>query len=167
MLDKSSALLDNVQSSVTDLHGRLDVALDSVTKTVNHVDGLVTEVQPDIKKMASNASQITDTINEIVSDLNAGKGPAGLLLKDEATRKQLQATLSNAQQATSNLSDASARADQIVADVQSRDLASKAQAILRTCRRCRNNSMRRSKALWRRITWARTERPIFVRHFQT
>ncbi len=130
LLDKSSTLLDNLQGSVTDLHGRLDVALDSVTKTVNHVDGLVATVQPDIKKMASNASQITDTINTIVSDLNAGKGPAGLLLKDEATRKQLQATLANAQQATSNLSDASARADKILQDVESRDLASKAQAIL-------------------------------------
>lgn len=130
LLDKSSALLDNLQGSVTDLHGRLDLALDSVTKTVNHVNGLVTEVQPDIKKMAVNASQITGTINEIVSDLNAGKGPAGLLLKDETTRKQLQATLANAQQATSNLSDASARADRILADVESRDLAAKAQAIL-------------------------------------
>jgi phospholipid/cholesterol/gamma-HCH transport system substrate-binding protein len=130
LLDKSSALLDNVHSSVTDLHGRLDVALESVTKTVNHVDGLVTVVQPDIRKLASNASQITDTINDIVSDLNAGKGPAGLLLRDETTRKMLQATLSNAQQATLNLSDASERADQVLADVQSRDLASKAQSIL-------------------------------------
>jgi phospholipid/cholesterol/gamma-HCH transport system substrate-binding protein len=130
LLDKSSVLLDNLQGSVTDLHGRLDVALDSVTKTVGHVNGLITVVQPDIGKMASNARQITDTINAIVSDLNAGKGPAGLLLKDEATRKQLQATLSNAQQATLNLNDASARADRILADVQSRDLASKAQAIL-------------------------------------
>jgi len=130
LLDKSSALLDNLQGSVTDLHGRLDVALASVTRTVNHVDGVVTAVQPDIRKMASNASQITGTINAIVSDLNAGKGPAGLLLKDEATRKQLQATLSNAQQATLNLSDASARADRLLADVQSRDLVSKAQAIL-------------------------------------
>jgi phospholipid/cholesterol/gamma-HCH transport system substrate-binding protein len=130
VLDKSSALLDNLQGSVTDLHGRLDVALDSVTRTVNHVDGLVTVVQPDIKRLASNASQITATINQIVSDVKAGKGPVGLLLKDEATRKQLQATLSNAQQATANLSDAAARADRILADVQSRDLASKAQAIL-------------------------------------
>src|SRR5580658_5623176 len=130
LLDKSSALLDNLQGSVTDLHGRLDVALDSVTKTVKHVDSLVTVVQPDIRKMAGNASEITDTINAIVSDLNAGKGPAGLLLKDETTRKQLQATLSNAQQATLNLSDASARADRLIEDVQSRDLASKAQAVL-------------------------------------
>jgi phospholipid/cholesterol/gamma-HCH transport system substrate-binding protein len=130
LLDKSSTLMDNLQSSVTDLHGRLDVALDSVTKAVNHVDGLVTVVQPDIRKMASNATQITDTIDGIVADLNAGKGPAGLLLKDETTRKQLQATLSNAQQATLNLSDASARADRLLEDVQSRGLASKAQAIL-------------------------------------
>jgi phospholipid/cholesterol/gamma-HCH transport system substrate-binding protein len=130
LLDKSSALVDNLQGSVTDLHGRIDVALDSVTKTVNHVDGLVAVVQPDIKKMAGNASQITETINAIVSDVNAGKGPVGLLLKDEATRKQLQATLSNAQQASLNLNDASARADRVLADVQSRELASKAQAIL-------------------------------------
>jgi phospholipid/cholesterol/gamma-HCH transport system substrate-binding protein len=130
LLDKSFALLDNVQGSVTDLHGRLDVALDAVTKTVSRVNGLVTVVQPDIRRMASNAGQITETINTIVSDLNAGRGPTGLLLKDEATRKQLQATLSNAQQATLNLSDASARADRLLADVQSRELASKAQAIL-------------------------------------
>jgi len=130
LLDKSSALLDNVQGSVIDLHGRLDVALASVTRTVDHVDGLVTGVQPDIKRLASNAGQITDTINGIVSDLNAGKGPAGLLLKDEATREQIQATLANARQATANLSDASKRADQLLADVQSRDLASKAQDIL-------------------------------------
>ena len=129
-LEKASGLLDNVQGTVTDLHGRLDVALDSVTRTVNHVDGVVTVVKPDIKRMASNAGRITDTINAIVSDLNAGRGPAGLLLKDETTRKQLQATLSNAQQATFNLSDASARADRLLADVQSRELVAKAQAIL-------------------------------------
>jgi phospholipid/cholesterol/gamma-HCH transport system substrate-binding protein len=130
LLDKSSVLIDNLHGTVTDLHGRLDIALDSVTKTVNNVNGLVTQVQPDIRKMASNASQITDTINVIVADLNAGKGPIGLLLKDEATRKQLQATLANAQQATSNLSDASARADKILADVESRELVAKAQVIL-------------------------------------
>jgi phospholipid/cholesterol/gamma-HCH transport system substrate-binding protein len=130
LLDKSSALLDNVQNSVTDIRGRLDVALGSVTHTVNHVDGLVTELQPEIRTMASNARQITGTVKDLVSDLNAGKGPAGLLLKDESTRQQLQATLSNAQKASSNLNDVSARADQLVADFQSRDLAAKAQVTL-------------------------------------
>src|SRR5580692_2303509 len=130
LLDKSSALLDNVQNSVTDVRGRLDVALGSVTNTVNHVDGVVTELQPEIKTMASNARQITGTVKDLVSDLNAGKGPAGLLLKDESARQQLQVTLSNAQKASLNLSDVSARADQLIADFQSRDLAAKAQVTL-------------------------------------
>jgi phospholipid/cholesterol/gamma-HCH transport system substrate-binding protein len=130
VMQKGTALLDNVDTSLTDLHGRLDVALDSVTKTVNHVDGVVTVLQPDLKQLAGNAVQITATMNEIVADLNAGKGPAGLLLKDEVTRRQLQATLSNVQQASANLSDASARANQLVGDFQSRELAPKVQATL-------------------------------------
>jgi phospholipid/cholesterol/gamma-HCH transport system substrate-binding protein len=97
---------------------------------VNHVDGLVTVVQPDIRTMASNGRQILGTVNDLVSDLNAGKGPAGMLLKDRTTKQQLQDTLSNVQKASLNLSAASARADQIVTDLQSRNLASKAQLTL-------------------------------------
>jgi phospholipid/cholesterol/gamma-HCH transport system substrate-binding protein len=119
VLEKGSALLTNVDATVGDLRGRLDVALDTVTKTVDHVDGLV-----------GNARQITGTVNDIVSELNAGKGPAGLVLKDEATRQQLAAIVSNAQQATSNLKDASAQADQLVTDLASRNLPSKAQLTL-------------------------------------
>jgi phospholipid/cholesterol/gamma-HCH transport system substrate-binding protein len=104
--------------------------MDSATKTVNNVDGLVMAAGPDIKRMTSNGSQITGTLNDLVSDLNAGKGPAGMLLKDEATKRQLQATVSNAQQASSNLSEASGRADRIVADLQSRNLPAKTQATL-------------------------------------
>lgn len=130
VLEKGSALLSNVDSSVKEIRGRVDLALDSVTKTVNHVDGLITVVQPDIRKMVSNARQISSTVNDIVSDLNAGKGPAGLLLKDEATRRQLQATLSNIEQASLNLKDVSAHADEIVTDLQSRNLAASVQVTL-------------------------------------
>jgi phospholipid/cholesterol/gamma-HCH transport system substrate-binding protein len=128
--EKGSAMLNDVAKSINDVHGRLDVALDSVTKTVNHVDGLVTIVEPDITRMAGNGRQITGTLNNVVSDLNAGKGPAGMLLKDEAAKRQLQATLFNAQQASLSLSDASARADRIAADLQARNLPLKAQVTL-------------------------------------
>ena len=130
LVEQGSALLNGVEKSVDDIHGHLDIALDSVTRTVNHVDGLVTVVQPDIRTMASNGRQILGTVNDLVSDLNAGKGPAGMLLKDRTTKQQLQETLSNAQKASLNLSAASARADQIVMDLQSRNLASKAQLTL-------------------------------------
>jgi phospholipid/cholesterol/gamma-HCH transport system substrate-binding protein len=130
VMDKGTTLLNDFDVSVNDLHHRLDIALDSATKTVNHVDGLIVAVQPDIKHMASNASQIAGTVNSIVSDLNAGKGPAGLFLRDEATRQQLQAVVSNAQQASLNLNHASAQADRIMVDIQSRNLPAKAQVTL-------------------------------------
>ncbi len=130
MLERSSALLNNVDQSITDVRGRLDVALDSVTKTVTNVDGLVSAVQPDIRKMAANASQITGTLGDIVADLNAGRGPAGLFLKDEATRRLLEATVSNIHQASVNLNDASLRGDHIVTDIESRDLVSSVKATL-------------------------------------
>jgi hypothetical protein len=145
-VEQGSALLNGAEKSVNDIHGHLDTALDSVTRTVNHVDGLVTVVQPDIRTMASNGRQILGTVNDLVSDLNAGKGPAGMHLKDRTTKQQLQETLSNAQKASlnlsaasANLSAASARADQIVTDLQSRNLASKAQLTLDNVQACRSS----------------------------
>jgi phospholipid/cholesterol/gamma-HCH transport system substrate-binding protein len=130
VMEKGSALLNDVDRSVNDVQGRLDVALDSVTKTVNHVNGLVVAVQPDVRIMAANARQLTARIDGIVADLNEGKGPIGLLLKDEATRSQLQAILSNVQQAASNLRSVSEGADQIIVDLKSRDLAQQAEVTL-------------------------------------
>ena len=147
MLERGSAPLSNVDHSVTDVRGRLDLALDSVTKTVTHVDGLVPAVQPDIRKMAANASEVTGTLNQIVADLEAGRGPAGLFLKDESTRRQLEATVSNIQQASVNPNDASTRGDHILADVESRDLVSSVKATL-------DNVQALSKELREDVAWS-------------
>ncbi len=130
VMEKGSALLNDVHSSVTDIRGRVDVALDTVTKTVNRADHLMSAVQPDITRIAKDGTRITGQVNSLVADLNAGKGPAGLLLKDEDTRGQIQATMSNVQGASGSVKQASDRANQMVADLQSRDLAAKAQATL-------------------------------------
>ena len=45
VMEKGSVLLNDVDASVSDLHGRLDFALDSVTKTVSHVDRLIAVVE--------------------------------------------------------------------------------------------------------------------------
>ncbi len=130
LMEKGSGLLDDVHGSVADIRGRLDVTLDSVTKTVSHADNLIVGVQPNINRITSNGSQIAERVNILVSDLNQGKGPAGLLLKDEATKQQLQATLTNVQRASANLEQVSARSEEIVSDFQSRDLIAKAQVTL-------------------------------------
>jgi phospholipid/cholesterol/gamma-HCH transport system substrate-binding protein len=130
LMENSSVLLNDVHGSVADIRGRVDLALDSINKTVNHVDGLVNGVGPGINQITRNGTQLTGKINTLLADLNAGKGPAGMLLKDEATKQQLQATLTNVQRASANLDQVSTRADQTIADFQSRQLIARMQAAL-------------------------------------
>ena len=130
MLEKGSGMLNDVQGTIKDIHGKVDVALDSITKTVNHTDGLITGVQGNIKKVASDSSQITGTINEVLQGIQQGKGPAGMLLKDQDAANRLRATLDNAQQTTANLNQASAKITGVISDFQSRDLSQKAEAAI-------------------------------------
>jgi phospholipid/cholesterol/gamma-HCH transport system substrate-binding protein len=130
LLERGSGLLTDVHETITDVRGRVDVALDSITKTVNHGDDLIVGLRPNLTKMSSDATQITSKIDAMLTDLSAGKGPAGLLLKDEPTRQQLQVTLSNVQQATANIRQASVGVDQAVTDFQSRQLIAKVDTTL-------------------------------------
>ena len=130
LLEKSSGLLNDVHGSITDIRGRVDEALDSITRTVNHTDGLITKAKPDVLRITSDGRQITGKIDNLVTDLNSGQGPAGMLLKDEKTKQQLQATLQNVKQITVKVDQASEQANRLLADFQTRDLAAKTQATL-------------------------------------
>ena len=130
LLENGSGLLQDVHSSVKDIRGRVDGALDSITKTVNHADNMVVSLRPDLRHMAADGTAITGNVKTLTADLNSGKGPAGLLLKDEATKQQLQQTLSNVQQATDSLNQSSNRIQDTIADFQARNLVAKTDATL-------------------------------------
>ena len=137
LMEKGSVLLNDlhgavasVNGAITDIRGRADVALESVNRTLNHTDSLIVGVRPAVDKIVGDGSQITGRVNTLVSDLNEGKGTAGLLLRDEATKEQFRATLTNVRQASTNLDQASARVDETVADFQSRQLVANAQVTL-------------------------------------
>jgi phospholipid/cholesterol/gamma-HCH transport system substrate-binding protein len=129
-MDKGTVLLNDLHDTVTDVRGRADLALDSITKTVNHTDGLIVGVRPDVNRILSNGNEIAGRVNTLMTDLNAGKGAAGLLLRDDATRQQLQSTLSHVQAASANADQAAARVNETVADFQSRQLIANAQVTL-------------------------------------
>ena len=130
LMDKGTVLLNDLHDTVTDVRGRADLALDSITKTVNHTDGLIVGVRPDVNRLLSNGNEIAGRVNTLMTDLNAGKGAAGLLLRDDATRQQLQSTLKHVQAASANADQAAARVNETVADFQSRQLIANAQVTL-------------------------------------
>ena len=119
LMEKGSVLLNDFHDTVTDVRGRADLALDSITKTVNHTDGLI-----------AGGNEIAVRVNTLMTGLNEGKGAAGLLLRDDATKQQLQSTLSHVQAASTNLDQAAARVNETVADFQSRQLIANAQVTL-------------------------------------
>jgi hypothetical protein len=61
----------------------------------------------------------------IVADLKAVRGPAGMLLRDEALASRIRETVNNVQQATANLGHGSRQADALVSELNSRQIPRK------------------------------------------
>ena len=64
-------------------------------------------------------------MNGVVLDVRAGKGTAGLLLEDKATAADVKQSIANVRQTTDKLNDSTTRIDNLLADVQSRQLVPK------------------------------------------
>ncbi len=110
--NKVSGILDNANSTMSDLRGRMDGAIDSIHATANNADGMVTNA------------------NGIVSGVRQGKGTVGMLLTDRQTESEVKQTISSAQETATNLSQASLRVGEVVTDLQRRGLAQKAEDTL-------------------------------------
>ncbi len=130
LMEKGSLLIKSLQGTVTDVQGKVDLTLETITKTVNHTDGLITHATPGVNSIIENGTQIAGGVNTLVAGLNEGNGAAGLLLKDEQTRQQLKSTLKDVEDASKNLDQASTRVNQTIADFQSRHLIENAQVTL-------------------------------------
>jgi phospholipid/cholesterol/gamma-HCH transport system substrate-binding protein len=109
--------------------GKLNGALDAITTTANNAD-------------------------DVVVGLKEGKGPAGMLLRDEDTAERLRQTVENARQATSALNHASGQADALVSDLRSRDLGQKADDAIVTARSAAQHIDATSEQLHQTVTEA-------------
>jgi len=100
LLSNGLVVMNDADATLKQLGGKIDVALDGVNGAV------------------SNA-------NDLLTGLKEGRGPVGMLLRDENVASQIRGAIVNVQSTTANLNRASAQVDGIVADVQQRQLPQK------------------------------------------
>ncbi|HMH16242.1 MAG TPA: MlaD family protein [Edaphobacter sp.] len=97
LLSHGLGIMNDADATIKQVGGKLNVALDGVNGAVGNA-------------------------NDLLVGLKEGRGPAGMLLRDEMVAARIRESVSNVQSTTSNLNRASGRVDSLVADVQQRQL---------------------------------------------
>jgi phospholipid/cholesterol/gamma-HCH transport system substrate-binding protein len=100
LLTNGLGLMNDADATLKQVGGKLNVALDGANGAIGNA-------------------------NDLLVGLKEGRGPAGMLLRDEKVADQIRETLSTVQSTTSNLKQASAGVNSIVADVQQRQFPQK------------------------------------------
>jgi phospholipid/cholesterol/gamma-HCH transport system substrate-binding protein len=100
LLTNGLGLMNDADTTLKQVGGKLNIALDGANVAIGNA-------------------------NDVLVGLKEGRGPAGMLLRDEKVADQIRDTISKVQSTTSNLKQASAGVNSIVADVQQRQFPQK------------------------------------------
>ena len=98
-------VMDDADASMKQLNAKLNTSLDGVNIAVNNA-------------------------NDLLVGLKDGRGPAGMLLRDEKMAAQIRETMTNVQSTTSTLNQTATRVNGIVGDIQDRQLPQKIDDIM-------------------------------------
>jgi len=105
IMKQTSATIDEVQGTMNDVRSHLDATLDTATSTIKNANG-------------------------VIQDVRSGKGTVGTLLEDQETASNVRQSVANIRQTTQTLNGSSTRIDNMLAEVQSRQLVGKVDATL-------------------------------------
>ena len=147
LMAKGTGLLDDTDGAIKKVSGKLDGALQDVRTTVLNVNDVVLGLKTGrgtagmllrdrglAASLRETLKTTTSNVNDIVGDLKDGRGAAGLLLRDQALAGRIQGAVANAEHATADLNHASAQADAMVSNLQSRQVSEKLDQVITSAR---------------------------------
>jgi phospholipid/cholesterol/gamma-HCH transport system substrate-binding protein len=113
-----SALLELAKGTIVNV----DNTVRNANSLVNNANGLITPVAGNLNATLDKTKLTISNANDVVTGLKEGRGPAGMLLRDEALADQVRQAVTNAQNATSELNRAAAQAGTLMSELQSKGL---------------------------------------------
>ncbi len=103
-----------IQGSISNVHrftghlnevaGQLDALLLQAGGVVSNADSLITGNRQDVHAIVASVREAASDLKDLTHELQSGKGPAGLLLKDPVTQSRVQEIVGNFTVLSSNLS---------------------------------------------------------------
>lgn len=130
LMQQGSDLMKSTQADVDDLRASADRTLESVNSAARHADKTILAVRPELQAILASARKTSEDVRGIAEQVRQGQGTVGELLTDKKLAGSVDQAVENARQSAINLNNASARMNNTMADLQRRDLLSRAQAIL-------------------------------------
>jgi phospholipid/cholesterol/gamma-HCH transport system substrate-binding protein len=138
LFEKGNDLIDTANETIKAVQGKVFGTLDAVTKTANNADDVITGVKQ-------------------------GKGTVGMLLRDETVAAHIREAITNAQQATASLKNASSQADALVTDLESRGVGDKVNQTMLSVRSAAQNLHATSQEVRQIVTQAAAPEPGWPR----
>ncbi|HMD55589.1 MAG TPA: MlaD family protein [Phycisphaerae bacterium] len=104
MIEQAKGLLDTNVGPVNSAVSNFLALSASLTNTAAEFDQIIVTNRDDVRQMIANLKNTSDDFKKLAADLQAGKGVAGGLLKDEKMKAQMASLISNANTITAEFS---------------------------------------------------------------
>ena len=116
MLDRMNKTIDLVTSTIIEVKGGLEDALNSIMETAQVAQDLMVDVGKDARLIIASTQKAAADMNVIIAGLREGKGSVGKLLTDDAFYEKIKTIAAEAEKTVANLREASAQAKGALAD---------------------------------------------------
>ncbi len=108
--------------------------INDADKTIKDTDKTITQLGGGLQKTLGQTDTTIANVNDVVAGIKQGRGAVGLLLRNPQFAGEVQQTVDNAKQATGSLAHASGQADQMISNLQSRNLPQKVEDTLNSAK---------------------------------
>src|SRR5262245_37569807 len=118
LLQKMSATIDTVNTTIVSLKAEVDNALGSITDTVASARTLIDDVGVEAGAILVSSRKVSADLQTIVAGVKEGRGTVGKFVTDDTLFQNVQKISADAQRAVADLRTAAAQAKDAIAEVR-------------------------------------------------
>jgi phospholipid/cholesterol/gamma-HCH transport system substrate-binding protein len=130
-----SALLDQAKGTIQNI----DTTVRNANHLVTNANGLITTLGGNLNSTVTEVKTTVANANDLVAGVQAGRGTAGMLLRDETLADHVRQAVTNVHNATSELKSAAANAGALVSELQSKEFPQKVDDTLKEVKATASN----------------------------